>query len=122
MASTAQQQIVKKRLYGSKCGRCGHIAFPSVAVCPKCGPMHSEEVKAHELPSEGTVTTWTKLHVAPKGFPLPLLHCVLDLGGVKILGTVQGNHVIQIGDRLMIVEDPTGQFPFVFKRPTTLPA
>jgi uncharacterized OB-fold protein len=84
--------------------------------------MHSEKVKAHELPSEGTVTTWTKLHVAPKGFPLPLLHCVLDLGGVKILGTVQGNHVIQIGDRLMIVEDPTGQFPFVFKRPTTLPA
>jgi uncharacterized OB-fold protein len=112
-ASIAQQQLVKKRLYGSKCGRCGYIAFPSMAVCPKCGPTHSEEVKAHELPSE--VVTWTELHVAPKGFPSPLVHCVLDLGGVKILGTVQGNHTVRFGDRLMIVEDPSGQFPFVFR-------
>lgn len=67
----------------------------------------------------GTVVTWAKLQVAPKGFPSPLLHCVLDLGNVKLLGTVQGTVEIIIGEKLVVVEDTTGRFPFVFSRPAS---
>jgi uncharacterized OB-fold protein len=116
-----QQETGEKRLRGSKCDRCGRIAFPAMAVCPKCGPTHPGTVQPVELPSAGTVVTWTVLHVAPKGFPSPLVHCILDLGGVKILGTFQGSPEIQSGEVLRIVEDPTGKFPFVFTRPTAKP-
>ena len=118
MATVAQQETGEKRLRGSRCDLCGRIAFPPMAVCPGCGPTHSGAVRQVELPSRGTVVTWTVLHVAPKGFPSPLLHCVLDLGGMKILGTLQGSPEIQSGEVLSIVEDPTERFPFVFTRLT----
>lgn len=116
MAAMAKQLAREKSLQASKCQRCESVSYPALSVCPKCGPTYAKEICLTVLPTTGTVVTWTRLQVAPKGFPSPLLHCVLDLGSVKILGTVQGNHAIQIGDRLMIVEDPTGQFPFVFRR------
>jgi hypothetical protein len=43
--------------------------------------------------------------VETKGFPSPLLHCVLDLGNVKLLGTVQGTEEIRIGEKMVITED-----------------
>jgi uncharacterized OB-fold protein len=116
MAPVVQEGIREKRLFGSKCGRCGYISFPAMTLCPKCGPTYVKEVKPTELPSMGAAITWTKLQVAPKGFPSPLIHCVVDLSGVKIIGTVQGSLEIQGGENLAVVEDPSGRFPFVFSR------
>jgi uncharacterized OB-fold protein len=117
MGSVAEQLVREKKLQGSKCDRCGHVAFPAIRICPKCGPGHSEHVKLTELPTTGRVVTWAKLRIAPKGFPSPLLHCILDLGIVKILGTVQETERIQIGEKLVIVEDPSSRFPYVFCPP-----
>jgi uncharacterized OB-fold protein len=114
--SSIGEVVHVKTLQGSKCERCGYVNFPAVNVCPKCGPKYTSAVKVANLPTVGTVVTWTRLKVAPTGFPSPLLHCVLDLGNVKILGTLQGTDEINIGDKLVIVEDPSGRFPFVFSR------
>ena len=119
MGSVAEQMVPEKKLQGSKCDRCGYVCFPAISVCPKCGPGYVEQVKLTELPTTGTVITWTKLRVAPKSFPSPLLHCILDLGIVKILGTVQGTEEIRLGDKMVITEDTSGRFPYVFCRPTS---
>ena len=120
MAVMAEQLAREKRLQGSKCERCGSVSFPALSVCPNCGPAYAKEVFSTELPTMGTVVTWTRLQVAPKGFPSPLLHCVLDVGAVKILGTVQGASSIENGDRLLIAEDQNGKFPFIFCRPAKI--
>ena len=117
MGSVAEQMIRERKLQGSKCDRCGYVGFPAISVCPKCGPGYLDHVKLTELPTTGAVVTWTKLRVAPKGFPSPLLHCVLDLGIVKILGTVQGTEEIRLGEKMVIMEDTSGRFPYVFCRP-----
>ena len=114
MGSVVDQIIHEKKLQGSKCARCSYVCFPAISVCPKCGPAFVEHVRLAELPSKGTVITWTQLRVAPKGFPSPLLHCVLDLGIVKILGTVQRTDEVRIGEKMVIVEDASGRFPYVF--------
>lgn len=119
MGSVVQQITREKKLQGSKCKRCGYVGFPPIRACPQCGPKYVEQVKPMVLPTVGTVVIWTKLQVAPKGFPSPLLHCVLDLGNVKLLGTVWGVEKIQVGEKLMIVEDVSGKFPFIFSRPTS---
>jgi uncharacterized OB-fold protein len=72
-------------------------------------------VKPLELPKVGTVVTWTRLQVAPKGFPSPIVHCVVDLGGVKIAGTVGGPTEIRSGQKAGVFEDPTGRFPFILQ-------
>ncbi len=100
MVSVVQQETREKRLCGSRCGRCGYVSFPAMTVCPKCGPTYSSEVKRLELPSVGTAVTWTKLQVAPKIIPSPLVHCIVDLGGVKIIGTVQGTSEIRSGEKM----------------------
>ena len=117
MGSVAEQMVHEKKLQGSKCDRCGYVCFPAISVCPKCGPGYVEQVKLTELPTTGTVITWTKLRVAPKSFPSPLLHCILDLGIVKILGTVQGTEEIRLREKMAIMEDTSGRFPYVFCRP-----
>jgi uncharacterized OB-fold protein len=116
MRSVDTQTIHEKKLLGSKCSRCGDVSFPAMSVCPKCGPGFAEHVTPTELPSIGTVVTWTKLQVAPKGFPSPLLHCVLDLGSVKVVGTVPETSEARIGEKMMIIEDASGRFPYVFSR------
>lgn len=114
MTSVVQQETHEKKIFGSRCGQCGYVSFPAMTVCAKCRPTYSKEVKPLELPSVGTVVTWTKLQVAPKGFPSPLVHCVVELGGVKIIGTLQGASETKSDEKIVIVEDPTGRFPFIF--------
>ncbi len=103
----------EKTLHSSKCDRCGLMSFPPMIVCPKCGPDFMKEVKQAELPSLGIVVTWTKVHVTPPGFPSPLLMCIADFG-VNMLGTLHGNPEIQEGDKVRIIEDPSGKLPFQF--------
>ena len=119
MAAVGQQGEHGKKLYGSRCSRCEYVSFPAKAVCPKCGPFHAAEVKSFELPETGTVVSWTLLKVAPKGFPSPLAHCVLDLGCLKIVGTVQGCPEVQKGEKLIIVEDRSATFPYAFAHLST---
>ncbi|MCP5192042.1 MAG: OB-fold domain-containing protein [Pseudomonadales bacterium] len=53
----------KPALLGSRCDRCGIASFPAARSCMACG---SQEVTVEELPSRGTLWTWTVQQFMPK--------------------------------------------------------
>ena len=55
------------RLEAALCKECGYIAFPPRRVCPECG---SREFKSTALKPEGTIKTFTIIHVAQDDFSL----------------------------------------------------
>jgi len=54
------------RLIGSRCGRCGTVAFPRQASCQAC---MSEDVAEHLLARTGALWTWTIQCFPPKSPP-----------------------------------------------------
>jgi uncharacterized protein len=50
-------------LYGARCADCGAVIFPAAPGCPRCGENQMESV---ELPSRGTLYTWTTQEFLPK--------------------------------------------------------
>jgi len=53
-------------LIGSRCSRCGVVAFPQQASCPACT---SQAVEASRLGRRGTLWTWTIQCFEPKSPP-----------------------------------------------------
>lgn len=51
-------------LIGSRCA-CGVVTFPSQDACPRCGNV----METIELPTRGTLWTWTTQGFRPKGPP-----------------------------------------------------
>jgi len=56
-------------LIGSKCNQCGYVAFPKKMVCPAC--LTNGSMEDMELSRRGKIDTFSILHVAPPGFPVP---------------------------------------------------
>jgi len=54
------------QLVGSRCRRCGIVAFPRQASCAACT---SGDVDVHRLARRGTLWTWTIQCFAPKSPP-----------------------------------------------------
>jgi uncharacterized OB-fold protein len=54
------------RLIGSRCARCGVVAFPRQSSCPKCTSLNVDE---HLLKRRGTLWSWTIQCFAPKSPP-----------------------------------------------------
>ena len=54
------------RLIGSECARCGAVAFPKQASCPRCTSL---EVAERLLARRGTLWSWTIQCFAPKSPP-----------------------------------------------------
>jgi uncharacterized protein len=54
------------RLIGSQCAKCGVVAFPKQASCPKCTSL---EVAERLLARRGTLWSWTIQCFAPKSPP-----------------------------------------------------
>lgn len=52
------------RLLGSKCMVCGKTSVGPRNVCPACG---SEKIETVQLPSTGTVYSYTVVHILPAG-------------------------------------------------------
>lgn len=50
-------------LLGARCRLCGARTFPAASGCPRCG---EEEMEAVELPTRGTLYTWTTQEFLPK--------------------------------------------------------
>ena len=53
------------RLEAEKCTSCGYIAFPARQICPDCG---KKSFKMIALKPEGTILTYTIIHVASEAF------------------------------------------------------
>jgi len=72
------QYLKDGRIMGSKCKKCGFIAFPPRSDCPKC---LSGEFEYTEFSGEGEVMTYTRIDAAPAGFDdeAPFIQGVVDL-------------------------------------------
>jgi uncharacterized OB-fold protein len=75
------------RLHGTRCGTCGAVAFPAHPLCPSCGAASGQEGAL--LSPTGTLYTFSRIHVAPKGFPTPYAVGYVDLPeGVRLFGQI----------------------------------
>ncbi len=92
------------RYEAARCTRCGKIHFPPRLVCSSC---RSREFVKTTLAPEGTLETFTVIHVAPSGFTdqTPYAVGVIKLDdGVKVTAQVVDcdPEKLAIGDRLKI--------------------
>ncbi len=91
-----------RRLVGGRCASCGTTSFPCEVSCARCGGEMAEV----ELPTEGTVWSWTVQRIgvkAPYAGPLPFEPFVVayvDLGPLKVESPLFGRPVDgwRIGD------------------------
>ena len=95
----------KGKLMGTQCKKCGEKYFPPRADCIKC---LSDEVKWIEYSGRGTLQSYTKIYVAPKGFEdmPPYIIGVVDLEeGGRLLSWIKGipNDKIKIGMSVKVI-------------------
>lgn len=75
-------------LYGTECADCGTKFFPPAPVCPEC---MSESVGEIELGPDGTLYSWSVVHVAPKNWKVPYVAGYVDLpGNVRVFAHIVG--------------------------------
>ncbi len=74
------------RLIGTECRDCRTRVFPPVHVCHEC---MSENVSETELSTEGTLYSWSVVHVAPKGWHVPYIAGYVDMPeGVRVFAHI----------------------------------
>jgi hypothetical protein len=111
------------RLIGSRCEECGTEFFPPVYRCRRCG---SENIKDKEMPREGKIMTYTRLHEPLPGFeaqaPFYLAVVILD-NGARVLSQVvdSPDEAIKTGARVRAtvrrakVDGDSGQIIYGYK-------
>jgi uncharacterized OB-fold protein len=76
------------RLVGTRCNDCDTKMFPPVPVCPEC---MSENVADTDLAADGTLYSWSVVHVAPKGWNVPYTAGYVDLAdNVRVFAHIVG--------------------------------
>jgi uncharacterized OB-fold protein len=107
-------------LIGCVCKSCGNRMFPSAPVCSIC---MSEDVARDPMPREGTLYSFTVVHVGPKTWEKPFAVGYVDLSnGVRVFTHLRGPG-LQIGQSVeleiaQIGEDAEGVaiMTFVFQQ------
>lgn len=70
-------------LRGGRCASCGAGSFPQAYICPTC---NATEIEPATLPGEGSLYSWTTVHVSAT-FPTPYSLGYVDLAdGLRVLG------------------------------------
>jgi uncharacterized OB-fold protein len=92
-------------LTGMACQECGTKAFPQREICSACA---SDKVAPVELAARGKLYSFSEVHVAPKGFPVPYVIGYVDLDdGVRLLGQVDGRASdLELDQSVEVVEGP----------------
>lgn len=87
------------RLVGSACGNCGQRVFPPTSVCPEC---LSDDISPEDLPTEGTLYSWSTVHVAPANWHAPYIAGYVDLTPqVRVFA-----HIVDVGDVELAMDMP----------------
>jgi uncharacterized OB-fold protein len=88
----AADQSGRPVLVGCLCKACGNRMFPYAPVCPVC---MSEDMAREAMPREGTVYSFTVVHVGPKTWEKPYAVGYVDLSnGVRVFSHLRGNVAI----------------------------
>lgn len=76
-------------LIGQRCNDCGKVMFPKTGICPGC---QSENLSDDELPTHGTLYSWSVVHVAPKPWLTPYVIGYVDLSDtVRVFSHIGGD-------------------------------
>lgn len=84
------KNMLQGKFTGGKCKKCGKIHLPPRPLCDNCFSTDFEWV---ELPKNGTLLTYTIIHVAPPQFQemTPYAVGIIQLeNGLKIPGMIKG--------------------------------
>jgi uncharacterized OB-fold protein len=83
----AREIAQRYRMEASRCRACSKFSFPPRLSCPICRGDAFETVT---LPEQGTLVTWTVVHVAPRGFSgqTPYIVGIVELGGVRLTAQI----------------------------------
>ena len=92
------------KLMGARCRSCGRLLVPPRPVCPSC---YGTEMEWVELKGEGTVESFTVIHVAPPQFQaeVPYVVAIVKLDeGVKLPGRLVGVEPsdVEVGMRVRV--------------------
>lgn len=74
------------KILGTRCKKCGNIMIPQKPVCSECGSFDVEEI---ETSGEGTIKSFTVIHVAPEKLSdkVPYVVAIVQLKeGKSIMG------------------------------------
>jgi len=73
-------ELINKRIMGTKCSSCERVLVPSRRFCPRCFIDTTEWVQVSE---KGTVKTWTLITYEFEGQPMPPPYIIglIDLDG-----------------------------------------
>lgn len=75
-------------LIGCVCKSCGNRMFPVAPVCSVC---MSEEMEREHMPREGTLYSFTFVHVGPAAWAKPFALGYVDLSnGVRVFSHLRG--------------------------------
>lgn len=75
-------------LIGCVCETCGNRMFPFAPVCPVC---MSEDMARAAMPREGSLYSFTVLHVGPNTWKRPFIVGYVDLNnGVRVFSHLRG--------------------------------
>ena len=78
-------------LVGCICKSCGNRMFPYAPVCPVC---MSEDMARETMPREGTIYSFTTVHVGPKTWQKPFTVGYVDLtNGVRVFSHLRGTDI-----------------------------
>jgi len=99
------KNILQGKLVGAKCKKCGKVHLPPRPLCDAC---FSKEFEWVELPPNGTLLTYTIIHVAPPQFQgmTPYAVGIVHLeNGVKIPGMIRDVSPEQLKIGMMLTID-----------------
>lgn len=93
-------------MIGSKCSKCGKVAFMEREICPACKNFDGH--KKILIGKKGKINNFTVAHVAPSGYKPPYIVGYVDLDeGPRIFATIDGGletaEKITIGDKVQLV-------------------
>lgn len=95
-------------LSGSRCARCGHVAYPGESVCSACG--RRDEHRPFQLTPEGTLYTFTIVHAAAPGVETPYALGYVDLvDGPRLFGRIASGDQLAVGIKVWLVPGPDGR-------------
>jgi len=83
-ARVAREFPSRYRLEAGRCEKCGTVVYPARAICPSC---RGQKFTTVTLKPEGTIATFTVIHVPPAAFKTesPYVLAVVELeGGVRV--------------------------------------
>lgn len=88
---------------------CGHETVVKRHYCPSC---RSSEIEEREVPNDGTIYSYTRIHVPPVEFEhiAPYSVVLVQLEGTKAKVTGRMTEEVTIGDRVQFAGIDNGAY------------